>query len=88
MYRGLELTGSQQDTSAAAGTETKPQFTPPSNFQNHIPGLAGANAYGMDPTSASAFDTGMMLGFEQPAAPMAPTTDPQMSLTDPLIQTL
>jgi hypothetical protein len=49
--------------------------------------LAGANAYGMDPVmSASAFDTGMMLGFEQPA-PMTGMPD-QISLTDPLIQTL
>lgn len=53
------------------------------------PHLANANVYGMDPVaSGSAFDTGLMLGFEQPppAAPGVPQD--QMSITDPLIQTL
>jgi hypothetical protein len=49
------------------------------------PSLTNANVYGMDP-AASAFDTGLMLGFEQPA-PIAAAPE-QMSITDPLIQTL
>lgn len=57
----------------------------PAAFPGSDLGLAGANAYGMDP-SAPAYDTGLMLGFEQPA-PMAAAPE-QLSMTDPLIQTL